>query len=280
MKRQLFPGVVLIVLLFGAVAAGAVPPVSKGHLVIVGGGTIPDQVRQRVIALAGGPDVKAVVFPQASELPETGEVTCEAFRKLGATNITWVDVKDAPAAVKAVQEAGLIWFPGGDQNRLMKAFEGTGLGEAILARYRDGATVAGTSAGAAVMSTVMITGEADLQSITGGATKTAAGLGLWPETVVDQHFLKRQRHSRLISLVLDHPSLLGVGIDEQTAVIVSGRRFEVIGRSTVLVIDARKASVATPRAGELGTGSGLLLHVLTAGMSFDLDTGRTSGAPR
>ena len=123
-----------------------------------------------------------------------------------------------------MESAALIWFPGGDQVKLMKAFEGTGVPEVIARRYRDGAVVGGTSAGAAVMSSIMLTGDADLQSITVGATKTAPGLGLWPQAIVDQHHLKRQRQSRLISLVLEHPALVGVGIDERTAAIVSGAR--------------------------------------------------------
>jgi cyanophycinase len=118
------------------------------------------------------------------------------------------------------------------------------------------------------MSAVMITGDADLLSITTGATKTAPGFGLWPEVIVDQHFLKRQRHSRLISLLLDHPGLLAVGIDERTAVVVSGGRFDVIGESTVLVLDARKARVEPRQPGQLGAARGVTLHVLTAGMGM------------
>jgi cyanophycinase len=120
------------------------------------------------------------------------------------------------------------------------------------------------------MSKIMITGDADLQSITSGATKTAEGLGLWPEVIFDQHFLKRQRQNRLISLVLDHPALVGIGVDEQTAVVVTGSRFEVLGGSTVLVIDARKAKVEKRAGAQLSAARGLKMHILTAGMDFDL----------
>jgi cyanophycinase len=152
----------------------------------------------------------------------------------------------------------------------MKALEGTGVPDVIARRYRDGAVVGGTSAGAAVMSAIMLTGDADLQSITVGATKTAAGLGLWPEVIVDQHHLKRQRQSRLISLVLEHPTLVGVGIDERTAAIVSGSRFEVIGESSVLVIDARRARVEPRPAGALSAARDIAVHVLTAGMGMEI----------
>ena len=225
-------------------------PQPKGHLVVVGGGGVPDvDPDDARIELAGGPAAPIVVFPQASELADTGDVAVEMWKKAGATNVRWLPLTDAAAARQAVESAAFIWFPGGDQVKLMKAFEGTGVPEVIARRYRDGAVVGGTSAGAAVMSAVMLTGDADLQSITVGATKTAPGLGLWPEVIVDQHHLKRQRQSRLISLVLEHPTLVGVGIDERTAAIVSGSRFEVLGESTVLVIDARRAKVEPRAAG-------------------------------
>src|SRR5450756_3012960 len=89
----------------------------------------------------------------------------------------------------------------------------------------------------------MITGEADLQSITAGKTATAPGLALFPDAILDQHFLKRQRVNRLVSAVLDHPSLVGIGIDETTAIFVTGRSFEVLGKNSVVVIDGRKAAV-------------------------------------
>lgn len=86
--------------------------------------------------------------------------------------------------------------------------------------------------------------------------------------IFDQHFLKRQRHSRLISLVMDQPQLVGVGIDEQTAVIVEDGRFEVIGQSSVLVVDARKARVERRPAGQLSAGRDIKMHILTAGMTY------------
>jgi cyanophycinase len=243
-------------LLFIALAVPARPTLaagasSMGHLVVVGGGAIPDEVLARAVALAGGASASVAIFPQASELADTGKRSIEMWQKAGVARAVEVPLADPAAAIRMVDEATLIWFPGGDQNRLMQALRNTGVPEAIRRSYRAGATVGGTSAGAAVMSGIMITGDADLQSITSGATKTADGLGLWPEVIFDQHFLKRQRQNRLISLVLDHPSLVGVGIDEQTAVVVTGSRFEIIGRSSVLVVDARKAKIEKRAAAPL-----------------------------
>ena len=116
----------------------------------------------------------------------------------------------------------------------------------------------------------MLTGDADLKNLTAGATITAPGLGLWPDVIVDQHFLKRQRGNRLISAILDHPSLIGVGIDESTAVIATGTKIEAIGKSAVLVIDARRAKVPPGNAGAVSAGTGLAVHVLRSGMTLDL----------
>ena len=253
-------------------AASAAPPAApKGHLLIVGGNGTTDDIVKRAVDTAGGAKARMVIFPQASEVAETGaergqDVDGGGHRPGGRRR-----PGEAAEAIAAVKDATFIWFPGGDQTRLMKAFEGTGIPEAIRASYEEGALVGGTSAGAAVMSAVMITGDGfDLQAITAGKTDTKPGLGLFPEAIVDQHFLKRQRMNRLISAVLDHPDLVGVGIDETTAIFVTGRSFEVLGKSSVLVIDARKASVDKTPAGELATGRNLVMSVLKAGMTYSL----------
>jgi cyanophycinase len=262
-----------LALFLGFVAPSAAQNLASpnGHLVIVGGGGVPDAVAARAIALSGGPAAVVAVFPQASELKETGPESADFWVRAGATRAVVVNVADHAAAVDAVRAATFIWFPGGDQNRLTEALKGTGLPDLIRRRYADGATVGGTSAGAAVMSAVMITGDADLQSITAGKTVTAEGFGLLPGVIVDQHFQKRQRMNRSISAVLDHPQLVGVGIDEKTAIVVSrGRTFEVLGESSAVVIDARRARVNQAAAGALASGTGLKLHVLKPGMTFDL----------
>jgi cyanophycinase len=192
------------------------------------------------------------------------------WQEAGAGEAGKVSFEDRAAAAATLRRATLIWMPGGDQTRFMKAIDGTGLDEIIRDRYAHGAVVGGTSAGAAIMSTAMITGDADLQSLTSGRTAIEPGLGLWPEVIVDQHFLKRQRVNRLISAVLDRPTLVGVGIDESTAVIVHGSTFEVIGRSSVVVIDPRGARVDSSTAGTPASGTGLTLSVLHAGMSYSL----------
>jgi cyanophycinase len=171
------------------------------------------------------------------------------------TILTWTD--DRQAALREVREADIIWFGGGSQNLLMDRLTRLDLVEAIRERYRMGAVVGGTSAGAAVMSAIMLTGAR------GPGRTEAVGLGLWPEVIVDQHYLARQRRPRLLAALKGHPRLLGVGIDEGTAVIVRGRggRFEVVGFSEVEVL------VPQPQGRE---GPEVAAYHLRAGAIFDL----------
>jgi cyanophycinase len=276
LRSHRFSPVVLVALLCGiGPASPAFPQTTvhapKGHLLIIGGNGTTDEIVKRALSAGGGAAGRVVIFPQASEVAETGADAVKMWTDAGFGKAVVEDPKDPETAIRLVREASFIWFPGGDQNRLMKAFEKTGIPEAIRARYIDGALVGGTSAGAAVMSRVMITGEADLQSITGAKTETAPGLSLFPRAIVDQHFLKRQRNNRLISAVLDHPDLVGVGIDETTAIFVTGSAFEVLGKNSVVIIDARRASAIQAPKDKLSSGRNLVLSVLTAGMTYKLD---------
>jgi cyanophycinase len=274
MLRSIFVVSVTIVAL-GSTAPGVARSVRhapKGHLLIIGGNGTTDDIMKRAVETAGGPAGRVVVFPQASELADAADNALKMWTGAGVGRAVAADVKKPEEAIALVKQATFVWFPGGDQTRLMKALEGTGILEAIRARYEAGALVGGTSAGAAVMSRVMITGDAfDLQSITAAKTDTRSGIGLFPAAIVDQHFLKRQRMNRLISAVLDHPDLVGIGIDETTAIFVTGTRFEVLGKSSVVVIDARKAAVDRTPADQLATGRNLRLSVLKAGQTFRIE---------
>lgn len=241
-----------------------------GTLVIVGGGNTGKEIVSKALTLAGGRDAIVAVLPQASAETDAGDSSVKMWLEAGAHEAVKVRLDDPAAATATLKRATLIWFPGGDQNRLMKAIDTAALGDLIRERYRAGATVGGTSAGAAVMSELMITGEADLQAIAAGKTQIAPGLALWPDVIVDQHFVKRQRASRLISAILDHPDRVGVGIDESTAVIVHGSSFDVIGRSSVVVLDGRHAEVEKAAAGAPASGRGLTMSVLHEGQSYSL----------
>lgn len=251
------------------VAAPGDAPAIK--LIAAGGGSTHPDITRKALELGGGADkCRVLIVPQASERADSGERSATFWREQGAAQVAVLDLRDKAKAIAAIQSADLIWMPGGDQNRLMKALAPVGGVEAIQARMRAGAAVGGTSAGAAVLSGVMLTGEADLAAIKAGATGTAKGLDLWPGVIVDQHFVKRQRFQRLLSAVLDRPELVGVGVDESTAVAVVGNRCEVVGAGQVVVIDARKAKDRKVEAGKPLAATDLRVSVYLPGMTFEL----------
>lgn len=270
------------------------PNAGGGHLVIVGGGPIPDLIDRRFLQLAGGTNARIVVLPMASASgAESGAARAAAFKKLGAASAVSMQLerKDvgADSVARIVGQATGIWFPGGDQNRLTAAISGTAVIDSIRSRYRNGAVVGGTSAGAAVMSDPMISGD---ERRPGGTRPPAdssdnwltidrddvilvPGFGLLPNVTVDQHFLRRKRHNRLISVVLERPNIVGIGIDESTALVVSpSGPWEVIGASQAVIYDARKA-VVTARDRTLGAAN-IQLHVLPAGSRFDYASGKAT----
>jgi cyanophycinase len=207
------------------------------------------------------------VLPQASALADRGRRSAAPWEKAGAARVILVDPLDETSR-RDIEQADVIWFPGGSQERLAKALREAGLVDVIRARCAAGAVVGGTSAGAAIMSSRMLTGDADLRAVSPGTTELVAGLGLWPGVIVDQHFVRRQRNNRLLSAVLDHPDTVGFGIDEGTGVIVTRSGIEVVGKGTVLVYDARKAVVEKVVSGAQHGAVGLRMHVLRAGMTL------------
>ena len=289
--------VFLIALLVSAACASAPTPLTtpsnaaqpRGSLVIVGGGPRGDAITEKFIALAGGTGrARILVLPMASSLPETGPESVAEFHKRGVSawseNLTRGEAMQ-PETVQGLDSATGIWFPGGDQVRIMAALDGTPTAAAIRARYAAGAVVGGTSAGAAVMSTPMLTGD---ERAPGGARRDttqsfitiaredvvlANGLGLVDGAIVDQHFLRRKRHNRLISVVLEHPALIAIGIDESTALVVEpGKPWSIIGESAAIVYDARQATITRGPAPILGA-TNIRMQVLPAGSTFDPRTG-------
>lgn len=270
--------------------AAPTPPV-RGTLQIVGGGPQPPALVQHFVQLAGGADrAKILVFAQASASGErSGERKAADFRELGAqARNVWItrEQADADSIVALLRDATGIWFGGGDQNRLARVLRGTRVESAIRQRYADGAVVGGTSAGAAVLSAIMITGS---ERRPGGARRdstqdwitidrdnvvTDSGFALIPGAIVDQHFVRRRRHNRLISLILEREPHLGVGIDESTALVVHpDGRWTVEGASVAVIYDARDANRTA--SGTLGAAD-VRMHVLPAGSTFDPATGRAT----
>lgn len=271
-------------------AAGAAPVAAQapsgGALVIVGGGPIPEAVNRRFVQLAGvGGTPFIVILPNASaDAAAAGNARVAIFTALGAQavslDLTRLDPRGDSVA-RVLGRATGIWFPGGLQSRLAGHLLGTPALDSIRARLRAGAVVGGTSAGAAVMSDPMIVGD---ERRPGGARPVregadgwitidrdnvvlAPGFGLLPGVTVDQHFLRRRRHNRLMSVALERAPHLAVGIDESTALVVAADgAWEVVGESQVVVYDSRLARV-TAGGGPLG-GTGVQVHVLPAGATW------------
>jgi cyanophycinase len=272
----------------GALAAGLAP---KGNLILIGGGDKPRDAMEKFVALAGGPHAKIVAIPTASEEADAGEYYVKLFKQeYGCTDVTFLPIKTKADAMRpdladVAAGAGGIFFGGGDQVRITSALLGTPVGAAIAAAFARGAVVGGTSAGTACQSDPMITGEGDFTVIRPGAVELKPGFGFFRGVIVDQHFIKRQRENRLFTVVLEHPAMLGVGIDEATAVWVRpDGTFVVLGDGSVMVIDASAAKVTRPPAGGGPIGAhGVEVQLLVRGETFDLGTrkvvpGRELGA--
>lgn len=228
---------------------------SKGTLVIEGGGDRIEVILKTIIEYSGGVNSKVLVVPFASGVAEeTGIKQSEEFRVLGCKSADYIfcekDSIDSPSSLAKLDGATAIFFSGGDQVILSAYLEGTKFLEKIREIYKNGGVVSGTSAGAAIMSRVMLTGEQRsdttnsqiFNTIEKGDVITAKGFGFLENIVVDQHFLKRKRQIRLISVLMDNPGLRGIGIDEETAIVVkSDNTLEVIGDNKAMLFEPYKA---------------------------------------
>ena len=271
MRRTLL--VLLAAVSLVAAPATAADPGPETRLVIVGGGDRPPEALARFVAWAGGASARVLVLPWASGEPKEsceaileelaphapGEAGCGPHATLDAKGkAAPLDAERKKATLDALARASGVFFTGGDQARIMDVLADPELLAAVKTRFAAGVVFGGTSAGAAVMSARMITGEGDFTVIDGDKVEVRPGLGLVEGVIVDQHFVKRQRQNRLFGLVLKHPGERGVGIDEDTALLVSGgHRAEVVGRGPVMLVDAD------------GTDR-LTIQLVRAGQAFDL----------
>ena len=241
---------------------------------------------RQFLKLSGGRRARLVLIPTASSFQD--EVVAsytEVFTRLGAPGVqvvnpaTRADAHD-PELVARLDDATGIFMSGGSQLRLSQLLPGTPLGEALHRAHDRGAVVGGTSAGASIMSDFMISmGEEGITPRQRGS-QLSAGLGLLSGVVLDQHFDQRSRYGRLMSVIAPSPHLLGIGIDEVTAIVVSGRReFTVRGAGAVFVVDCATAVTDAPdaRAGAPLLVSGATVHALPSGATFDLVQRRLTG---
>lgn len=256
---------------------------NSGKLVIIGGGSRPSAMIDRIIQESGiDKSGYGIILPMSSAEPDSAiYYSGKQFIEKGLKNIFGLDfVKDevlATSKIDSIRNAKMIYISGGDQNRFMDIVAGTAIEKAIHEAYANGGLIAGTSAGAAVMSKMMITGSelkhpdyaSTFRNIDVDNIEIKTGLGMLTNVIIDQHFVKRSRYNRLISAVIEHPEMLGIGIDEATAILVSGNTAEIIGDSQVIVLKNTQSS-KNVHGDKLGAHD-LQLNIYLPGEHFTLN---------
>lgn len=252
----------------------------SGKLFIIGGGHKPNSLIEKLIEVAQpGIDDYAVVLPMSSAMPDTAAFYgVKMFNAVNFKNV-YAILPDSMHGfsnedINRIKGARIIYITGGDQNKFMQCIAGTHIQQIISDAYKSGATIAGTSAGAAVMSKKMLTGDqlkypvytGDFPTIESSNIEISEGLGLLPEAIVDQHFIKRQRMNRLMAVCLENPNELAIGIDESTAIVVDGNTASVVGESQVITMKHQNAETKIVN-GLLG-GKDIQLSIYLPGDSF------------
>ena len=262
MRRILFTAVCLV---------ASLAAYSQQRLLVIGGGERPPEAMKKFVEWSGGAKSKILVVTWASGVPDESYASLEkAFQTSNAGYVEHAPVRplDPEKRAKFVEQlnnASGVFFSGGDQNRIMDVLADEELLQILKAKYNSGIPFGGTSAGAAVMSDPMMTGEADLKVLDGTKVGVRKGLGFVPNVIFDQHFLVRQRHNRLFGLIIANPRMLGIGIDEDTSVLIEdNRRLTVVGATQVMFVHSKKG--VQPFA----------LSFLRAGERFDLKKLKTT----
>lgn len=254
----------------------------KGHLFIIGGGEKTEGLMKELLKASGiGEKDYVVILPMSSEEPDSSVIYARKdFTAMGIKNVVGFNfTENGPVTlsrIDSIVNAKLVFITGGDQTRFMKVVGKGPIYNAIHDAYNNGATIAGTSAGAAVMSKKMITGNAlkypeysgRYPAIEPENIEITEGLGLVTNIIVDQHFIKRQRMNRLMAVSLENPNETCIGIDESTAIVVTGNSFTVAGENQAIVIRNPKKSKII--RGKLMGGKGLLLDILLPGDTWKL----------
>lgn len=254
----------------------------NGPLIAIGGHE--DKEDKRIILGAVAERLKGgrlIIATVASHEPDGYfDAYKDAFGALGITDLVELYVDDRaetndPAHKKLIDDAAGIFFTGGDQLRIVSQLGDTPLEAAVRALHARGGVIAGTSAGASAQSETMLIGGSNGESYRIGELHMAPGLGLIPNVIIDQHFAERGRIGRLLGAVAHNPRILGIGIDEDSAIIVEGERFTVIGSGAVTIVDAEhvtRSNVAEAKPKRVLSIHNVTLHALSAGDAFDLAT--------
>jgi cyanophycinase len=266
----------------------------QGTLIIIGGGERKDAERTvlQEVAKRAGTGKLVVATIATAEPEETWKDYREIFGKLGVKKVEWLDVRVREEGfrdeiVRILDGASVVFFTGGDQLKITSQLGDSYVYRRIEEIYEQGGTIAGTSAGASVMSeTMLISGDGDESHKVDTVLGMAPGLGLIRNAVIDQHFAQRGRLGRLLGAITQNPRTLGIGLDENTAILLEGdEQFGVVGAGAVYVLDGSKVSysnLAEPQEDLEKTMSvfDVQLHVLSAGYRFDLKERRPVAPPR
>lgn len=237
-----------------------------GSLVVVGGAMRSPEIYQRFIELAGGPDAHIVLVPTAGGAEDYDDFYqgMNAWRANGARNLTMLHTidpaeADTDAFIEPLKTAGGVFFFGGRQWRLVDAYGGTKTEAAFRAVLDRGGVIGGSSAGASIQGSFLVRGDTDSNTVMMGDHQR--GFGYLRNVGIDQHVLRRNRQFDMIEVIRAHPELLGIGLDENTAIVVQGDRFEVVGASYALIFD-----------NESTTTSGGEFYFLAPGDRYDMAT--------
>lgn len=249
---------------------------------------IDEGILYHVVKEAGGIDANIVVIPTASSIPvEVGENYLTAFDTLGCKNVTVLDIRskedsETENAIALIKNANCIMFSGGDQSKITDKIGGTTIHTILMERYKneEGFVIAGTSAGAMVMANEMIAGGSAAESFIKGAVNMYKGLGLIPELIIDTHFVRRGRFGRISEAVAKFPHLTGIGLAEDTGMIIkNGNDCTVIGSGMAIVFDGSTFTHNNEKVLEEGTPmtvANLTVHVLSNSDMYDIQNGKVS----
>ena len=251
---------------------------------------IEEGILSRVVKESGGTDALIVIIPTASSIPkEVGENYQYAFRKLGCSNIQVMDIRERsqsedPTFINLVKRADCIMFSGGNQSNIIKIIGGSTMHEILLERYQnEPLVIAGTSAGAMCMSHEMITGGSSTEAFIKGAVGMGKGMNFISHLVIDSHFIRRGRFGRLAEAVAKFPKLVGIGLAEDTGLVIKhGDTIEVIGSGMVIIFDPRKLKFNNQSIIENGTPmslTNLKTHILANGDRFNIKKKRVKVIP-
>ena len=254
-----------ILKLFLLIAFLAFDVSAQEKLVLIGGGKRPPEAIAQFVNWAGKENARILIVTWASGVPEESfdsiKKDFDIYKTASFENAPFAPLneKTRERFLTQLKTATGIFFTGGDQNRIMEVLQDETLYKTLRQRYAAGVVFGGTSAGAALMSTPMMTGENDLKVIDSAKVGTRKGLGLIPNAIFDQHFIVRQRQNRLFGLVLQNPETLGIGIDEDTALLIKDNRFaEVSGATYVMFVDGSNKRAT------------FMINLLKSGEQFDL----------